>query len=393
MNAKTAKTVVRRRAQGEGSIFKRTLKRKDGTAYQLWAAQVDLGRNGSGARVRQTVYGKTQGEVRDKLDSLKTDKRTGKAPANGKVTVGEYLSTWLKTIQNRAPKTVTQYAYAVNSHLAPSLGGIKLEKLTTADVEAFLNDRSASGLSPRTVRHLLVILRGALGAAVRQDRLSRNVATGVKGPPQAPKADAIHFLEPEQVRRLLAAAESDRLSALYVAALDLGARQGELLGLCWKDVDFDRGTIQINRSLQRVAGKPVLRDPKTLRSRRMIHMSARVAAALTAHKERQEAERTAAAGHWQGEPDLVFRTALGRPLEGTVVTHRFQQVAKAAGLPQMPFHDLRHSCASLLLKAGVPAKVVADQLGHSSIVVTLNTYSHVMPAGRAEAAEAMDRAY
>jgi integrase len=122
-------------------------------------------------------------------------------------------------------------------------------------------------------------------------------------------------------------------------------------------------------------------------------MSARVAAALVAHKERQEGERALAAGHWQAEPDLVFRTAVGKELDGTAVTHRFQQVATAAGLPRMPFHDLRHSCASLLLRAGVSAKVVADQLGHSSIVVTLNTYSHVMPAGRAEAAAAMDRAY
>jgi integrase len=393
MDEKAAKTVARRRAHGEGSIFKRTLKRKDGTAYQVWAAQVDLGRNGAGKRVRQTVYGQTQAEVRSRLDGLKADKRTGKKPADGKVTVGEYLTAWLTTIQNRQPKTVTHYTYAVNSHLAPNLGAIKLERLTAADVETMLADRSASGLSPRTVHHLLIILRSALTAAVNQDLLSRNVATKVKGPAQTGKADAIHFLEPEQARRLLAAAESDRLSALYVAALDLGARQGELLGLQWKDVDFARGTIQINRSLQRVAGKLSLKDPKTLRSRRMIHMSARVAGALTAHKERQEAERKAAAGHWQGEPDLVFRTALGRPLDGTVVTHRFQQVAKAAGLPRMPFHDLRHSCASLLLKAGVPAKVVADQLGHSSIIVTLNTYSHVMPAGRAEAAEAMDRAY
>ncbi len=277
-------------------------------------------------------------------------------------------------------------------HLIPAIGSIKLDKLTSADVAKMIRDRAK--LSPRTVSTLRGVLRGALQLAVDNGDLPRNVAAG-KGagvPKQVSTKDDRVILTPANVNRLLDAAKDDRLRALYFAAVNLGARQGELLGLVWSDVDFARSTITINRSLQRVGGKLILCDPKTEHSRRTVRMSPPVAAALMAHRDRQTVEREAAGKRWVAEPDFVFRTTIGTGLEGVNVTKLFQAAVSAAKLPKMRFHDLRHSCASILLAAGVAPFVVSKQLGHGSVTLTLNTYGHMMPSQHSEAADAMDRA-
>jgi integrase len=258
--------------------------------------------------------------------------------------------------------------------------------------------RWINGLSPRSLSHLRAVLRRALGQAVKRDLLTRNVAALATAPKQVSTKEDRAILSPAEVRRLLDAAEAkdDRLRALYFVAVNLGARQGELLGLLWSDVDFTRSTITINRGLQRVKvngkGKLVLRAPKTEHSRRTVHMSAAVAAALTAHRDREEVERLQAAGRWIAEPDFVFRTTVGTGCEGANVTKEFQKAVRAAKLPRMRFHDLRHSCASILLASGVQPLVVSKLLGHGSVTLTLNTYGHMMPSQNSEAADAMDRA-
>ena len=168
-----------------------------------------------------------------------------------------------------------------------------------------------------------------------------------------------------------------------------GLRQGEILGLRWSDVDLDTGTLRVHAALQRVAGAFAFVEPKSASSRRTVSLPAIVVAALLAHRARQaaEPERCRPSGAFA---DLVFTTTLGQPLDGINVTRRFQRILRAAGLPRQRFHDLRHACASLLLAQGVPARVVMETLGHSQISLTLNTYSHVIPALGREAASRMD---
>jgi integrase len=196
-------------------------------------------------------------------------------------------------------------------------------------------------------------------------------------------------LTPAEIRLLLEHVEGDRLEALYVLALATGLRQGELLGLGWPDVDLSAGVLTVRRSLQRVNGVIDFVEPKTLRSRRTVSVPASVGDLLRRHRQRQAGERLKAGSVWQ-ENDLVFTTGTGRPLDGTNVTRRFQRLLAAAGIPQRRFHDLRHSCATVLLAQGVAARVVMEILGHSQILVTQNTYTHVLPEMHRDAARLMD---
>jgi integrase len=194
---------------------------------------------------------------------------------------------------------------------------------------------------------------------------------------------------PEEARQFLTAVRGDRLEALYSVALTMGLRQGEALGLRWQDVDLAMGYVHIKKQLQRFDGKLQLVEPKTPRSRRALALPASIVAALREHKKHQLDERHAAGERWQ-DSDLVFTTDRGRPIDGTVVSHHFHRVLDRAGLAQRRFHDLRHSCATLLLVQGVSARVVMDVLGHSQIALTMNTYTHVIPELRKEAPERME---
>jgi integrase len=187
----------------------------------------------------------------------------------------------------------------------------------------------------------------------------------------------------------LASISGDRLEALYSVALTMGLRQGEALGLRWQDIDLEMGYLRVCKQLQRVNGKLQLVDPKTKRSRRSLAMPATIADGLKKHSEIQEHERKLAGDRWR-ETDLVFTTPIGTGLEGTAISKDFHRKLTNAGLPQRRFHDLRHSCATLLLVQGVSPRVVMDVLGHSQIGLTMNTYSHVIPDLRREAARRMD---
>ncbi len=165
-------------------------------------------------------------------------------------------------------------------------------------------------------------------------------------------------------------------------------RRDELLGLRWLDIDLDRGSLRAVRSLQRVSGRTAVVEPKTARSRRVVGFAPFVGEVLRAHRARQAEERLASVEEWD-DPELVFTTESGKPLDGMNLTHRFQLLLKRAGVRRRRFHDLRHSCATVLLAQGVPARVVMEMLGHSQISVTMNTYTHVLPALQQEAAERM----
>jgi integrase len=335
-----------------------------------------------------SLMARTRTAVRGALHGARFD---AAGPATPGIRLGAFLDNWLTEVAQVTvrPRTYVSYRYIIGLHLAPGLGHLPLATLSPADVQAFLNAKAMSGLSPRTVGYLRSVLRGALGHAERTDLVTRNVARLAR-PPRIPRR-RVSPLSVEEVRTFLALIAGDRLEALYLVALGVGLRQGEILGLRWSDVDLTRGTLTVRHALARIESRLVLVEPKSATSRRVVPLPAFVRDALRTHRDRQATEvlplRPAPPDPFA---DLVFVTTLGTPLDGITVTRRFQRLLVTAGLPRQRFHDLRHACASLLLAQGVPARVVMETLGHSEISLTLNTYSHVMPSVGREAAERMD---
>jgi integrase len=376
--------MARKRNAGEGSIFERS----DGR----WCAQLDLGWEG-GKRRRKYVYGATAQEVRDQLLQARSDRAAGLPVVVGRQTVAQFLQDWLENSVKPSvrPLTHEQYRQHVKLYLAPLLGHHRLSKLAPQHVRAFLKRKLEDVLSPRTVQLSLVILRRSLGQAVKDGLTGRNVAKLVDGP------RVRHFegqtLSPEDARALLDAAKGERFEALYTAALAVGLRMGEALGLRWQDVNLDRRSLTVNRILERIGrghGSTLqLVEPKTSRSRRTVNLSEAAVRALRAHKVRQLEERLAAGLRWQ-DSGLVFPNSLGKPLDPHELHNGFKALLTKAGLPNIRFHDLRHSAASLMLAQGIPLRSIQDILGHSSIALTANLYAHVGEQLRREAADAMD---
>ena len=340
-------------------------------------------------RRRRVFYGESREEVRRKLNKAIREVDTGTfVDAHGR-RLGDFLDQWLTEVVRPTVRQWTYAGYEVNVrlHIKPVLGVIKLEDLTPLEVQRWMNRKVAEGLSAKSVRHMRGTLRAALNQALRWGMVGRNVAM-LTEPPRGPKYE-ISPLEPEEARRFLATVKGDRLEALYSVALALGLRQGEALGLRWQDVDLDRGRMRVVHQLQRVDSKLALVDLKTELSRRTLVLPASTWLKLRQHHDRQQEEKAAAGRDWQ-DRDLVFTKVGGQPLEGTTVSRMFHRHLDAAGLTQRRFHDLRHSCATLLLVQGVSPRVVMEVLGHSDVGMTLNTYSHVIPQLRQEAADRMN---
>jgi integrase len=341
--------------------------------------------------VRRSLLGRTRAAVRDRLRDALAAESAGTPVPDDRLTVEAFLATWLADIvaPRLRPSTHRSYACVVRVHLVPGLGHHALARLTPQDVQRFLNGVAAAGRSPRTVAICRAVLRQALGQAERWGLVTRNAAR-LAVPPRVPRRPVVPF-DPDQARRFLRAIEGDRLEALYVVALSVGLRQGELLGLSWADVDLERGTVRVRQALQRVDGVLVLVEPKSATSHREVALPELARAALRAHRARTRVDRLAMGARWRDDPrDLVFTSTIGTPLDGITVTRRFQRILRDAGLPHQRFHDLRHACASLLLVQGVAPRVVMEQLGHSQIALTLGTYSHVIPALGRDAATRMD---
>jgi len=378
MDDKATASKNRRRGHNEGSIYKR----KDGR----WVAVLTVG-----GLKRKSYYGRIRPEVQAKLTAAAAGLSGGLIPqTNERLTVGQFLTNWLSDTAQPSvrPATFKGYDGKIRTHILPALGKARLVKLTPQNLEAFLNQKRMAGLSPQTVQHLRAILRAALSDAVRWGLVPRNVAALVDGP-RVPHRD-VRPLTPNEAQSLLEAVRTHRLGALFSVALAVGLRQGEALGLAWNDIDLDGGTLTVRKTLQRIDESFVLVEPKTVRSRRTIALPSVAVNVLRTHRARQMEERLMAGSLWEDDWGLVFTTATGRPLHGTNVTRTFQQLLAKAGLRRQRFHDLRHSCASLLLAQGVHPRVVMETLGHSQIALTMNTYSHVLPPLQREAAVRMD---
>ncbi len=371
-----------RRGHGEGSIYRRE---SDGK----WCCSVNLGYGADGRRKQRVLYGRTRKEVAEKLKALVHDQQEGLPVATNRLAVGEFLTQWLAEVvePNKAPKTYRSYEQNVRLYLIPAIGRHQLRQLTPQQVQALLNARRAAGMSVDSVTRMRDVLRNALNKAIEWRILSLNVATLVTVPTEEYREKGA--LDPTQARRFLAATRGHRLEALFTVALGLGLRQGEVLGLTWEAIDLDAGTLHVRTNLQRVHGAFELRRPKSAQSRRSVHLPAKLVHALKTHQTRQEEERRVAAPDWNAR-GLVFCTANGHPYDGPNVTRYAQRLLARAGLPRLTFHELRHSCASLLAAQGIPAHEIARLLGHADARLTMNLYTHGFDEGRRRVASTMD---
>jgi integrase len=271
----------------------------------------------------------------------------------------------------------------------PIIGKIRLASLTAERVQTLYADRLAAGLSTTTVHHLHATLHKALKDAERLQLVTRNVSKLVNVPRMA--ESEIHPLSREEARALLDVASRDRLSALYALALASGMRQSELLGLQWSEVDLDAGLVRVRWQLKREDGQWVWKQPKTRRSRRQIAISPTTVAALLAHRTAQAEERLRRGAAWE-DHELVFCTRLGRPLSARNVFRSFLGLLDRGGIRRVRFHDLRHTAATLMLASRVNPKVVSEMLGHATVAITLDIYSHVLPDMQQDAAAMLEQA-
>lgn len=371
-----------KRGQNEGSIYRRS---NDGR----WVGVLNLGFEG-GKRKRKSFYGDTRKEVSQQLTKAKADLILGQPPTPDNVTVGKFLEDWLSNLPEGQlrPSTFVSYRRLVQKHIIPEIGKIPLTKLTPQHVQALLKTKAAAGLAPRTVQFIRAVLRMGLGRAEKWGLVARNVAA-LTDAISLPHKE-IRPLTLDEAQHFLDALKGHRNEALYALTLAMGLRQGEVLGLHWADIDLVKKTLRVRVALQRIDGKFCFVEPKTTRSKRTLPIPDSIVAKLRAHRAHQLQERLLASDLWK-EADLVFTTERGAPLHASSVTHEFQKLLQEASLPRQRFHDLRHACATILLAGNTHPRVIMEMLGHSQIAVTMNTYSHVMPAQLQETAEHMDR--
>jgi integrase len=381
---------------GEGSIRQRKDGRWEGRAFVFTS---------DGGEVRKSVYGATWDEVHAQMTKLKADSLGGVRVSASNQTVGEYLTYWLNEVARHRvrPSTFASYRWLANTYLVPYLGGKKLDKLRPSDVRAFLNrlkgicqcyalgkDRKRverkrvarccarqprqcceAFLSDASIRYVHRLLRAALQDAVIEELIASNVARNLR---------ISHRYRPkftpwsaDEARRFLKVAREDRWHALYAVALAVGLRRGEALALRWSDIDTVDGVIYVRRTLQRINGQLTLGPVKTEDSERSIPVPKELLTVLTAHRAAQRAVKKAAGEKWQ-EHGMVFTTNLGTPIEPRNLNRHLDKLCEKAGVRRIRFHDLRHSCATLLYDQRVSIENIQDVLGHSSPTITKTIY-------------------
>lgn len=345
---------------------------------------------------RQNV---TVGTYRRKSDAERAEREAllyrerGTLLDPAKLTVGALLDQWLDTKRDEVSDNVlTDYSIAIRRHILPALGTVPVQRLSTAALQAQVNAWRDGGMSPPYIAKIMLVMSQALTAAMNWNFVSRNVAVGIRKPSVRKRPATVWT--PEELRRFLILAANDRLSPLWQLLASEGMRRGEALGLRWADVNWERGTVHIAQTViadkhDRGAAKIQPRG-KTATSSRQVKLTGQTLALLAEHQDLQRFVRHAAGDRWQ-DHDLIVSTSLGTPVNPANVSRSFNALIIAAGLPKIRLHDLRHTAASLMLRAGVPVKQISERLGHANVRITLDTYAHLMADAHDLAAEAMSR--
>lgn len=355
-----------------------------------WLVRVYMGLDGNGKRKyhNKTIHG-TKKDAEKYLAGVLRDRDLGLFTEPSKQTLGAYLDQWLQEVAKPRlrPRTFTDYEALMNRYVRPALGGRRLDQLTAMDIQKLYNDMLEAGLSARTVRYVHAVLHSALDQALKWGMVARNVTDLVELPRQ--QKQEMRCLSPEEARRFLEAARGTRWETLFSLMLTTGLRPGEALGLKWADVDFEKGKLQVQRALVRHGKGWTLEEPKTPRSRRTIPLPKSILQDLKAHRKRQLEEKLKVSDYT--DHGFVFAVSNGEPLmERNLVREYFKPLLEKAGLPNIRLYDLRHTCATLLLSAGENPKIVSERLGHASVTLTLDTYSHVLPDMQKSATEKLE---
>lgn len=401
--------MAKKRGNNEGSIRER----KKGQ----WEGRVTIGRKPDGSPNRVSFYGLSRAEVAAKITDALSKLQSGTFVEPNKVTVSQWLEKWMKLYQEGtiSPNFYARRKDLIRIHITPAIGNIQLLKLKPSDIKKFYNDLEKSGRKPAkkkngkiiplkkdtspglatgTIRHVHNILNPAMKQAVKEGLVPKNVVADAP-PPKIVRTREAKPLSKDQVSKYLGILKENRLYAAFLLDLITGLRRGELIGLQWKDLNMQTGALKIRRQITRIEkenGKSSLEYAplKTPASYRTIILPNVAIIELKAHRKRQAAEELLAGGKYDKKEGLIFCTPLGKKLDTRCLYRIHCKALEDAGLQHTAFHDLRHSCATLLLQAGENIKTIQNLLGHSDVETTLNCYSHVLDEMKQSAADKLD---
>jgi integrase len=384
----------------QGHIHKRVHTCDGGRVSTLWYVVVDLPRGADGKR-RQKWHGgyRTKKAAEAVRARLVHELTTGFYVEPSAMRLGEWLADhWLPVVETRVKRTTLQaYRTCVNHHIIPALGGVQLGQLTSQMIIGLYQQllahghvKTGAGLSPASVLNVHVVIRKALADAVDAGLIARNPADKAKPPRPQTQGGELRYWTPRELRRFLDLCEGHRLEAAFHLLAMTGARRGEIAGLRWVDVDLDGARITIRQALLSVGREVYVSSPKSHRGR-TVDLDRDTVEQLRAHRERQLREKAAFYGDWE-DSGYVFTKRDGSPLHPRTLSQAFVWLVANSDLPRIRLHDLRHTHASIAVKAGVPIGVVSERLGHASPEFTLHRYSHVMPGMQREAADTIARA-
>lgn len=381
--------MAKKNAKGSGTIRKKTVTR-NGKPYTYWEARITTGRDpGTGKQIQRSFTGKTQKEVREKMQAAAVEVNQGTYTAPQRLTVGQWLDIWASDYLGAVKaSTADIYRSNIRNHIKPGLGAVRLVDLHPHTVQGFIN--GLTSLSPASVRLVYRILHHALEKAVELDYIPRNPAFKCTLPKAEQKEP--QPLDDQQTAALLAAAAGTPMEPLTLAALFTGLRLSELLGLTWDAVDFGRGMITINKQLSRPEHRDagLFQTPKSGKSR-AITPAAAVFDALKRQRAHQAEQQLKAGPLWDNPAGLVFTVENGGPIDQWRAEESFRSILAKAGLSGFHFHSLRHTYAVNAIRAGDDIKTVQCNLGHATAAFTLDRYGHFTERMAHDSAARMER--
>ena len=367
--------MTKRRGNNEGSIHQR----KDGN----WRAQITLEGN------RLSFSAKTRRECQSWIKNTLNQIDDGLSFSSTKLTLKEFLTSWLISKKSSLRQsTYTHYEQLSRTYINPYIGNKKIKDLKPENIQLLYNHLQDKEIGIPTIEKIHSVLHSACSQAVKMGIIPRNPANATI-PPKSPEKE-MRILDGSQVSQMLTTARGHRWESLYHLAVTTGMRQMEILGLKWTDLDWIRKTIRVERQLIRPKGDKVkFSHPKTKHGKRGVALGPRTIDILRAHYENQHAEIQKAGEKWR-ETGLIFTTSTGSAIHPRNLLRNYKALLRDSGLPQIRFHDLRHTAASLMLNNGIPVIIVSRRLGHARPSITLDIYGHIIPSMQSKAAELMD---